>query len=102
MHFGRPAGARRAAGLAGRFNPAWRLPWRQVLAAALGGLLMGYGARLAFGCNVGALFSGIASSSLHGWLWFAAGLAGSYIGTGLRPFFGLAVGPRRRPEPQVA
>lgn len=102
MNFGLVAGAFLAAGLAGRFNPVWRLPWRQVLAAALGGLLMGYGARLAFGCNVGAFFSGIASSSLHGWLWFVAGLAGSYVGTGLRPLFGLAGGLGRRPEPQVA
>ncbi len=102
MNFGVLAGAFLAAGLAGRFNPAWRLPWRQVLAAALGGLLMGYGARLAFGCNVGAFFSGIASGSLHGWLWFVAGLAGSYIGTGLRPLFGLAGGLGRPPEPQVA
>ncbi len=102
MNFGVLAGAFLAAGLAGRFNPAWRLPWRQVLAAALGGLLMGYGARLAFGCNVGAYFSGIASGSLHGWLWFAAGLAGSYAGTALRPLFGLSGGLFRRPEPQVA
>jgi len=97
MNFGVLAGAFLAAGLAGRFNPAWRLPWRQVVAAALGGLLMGYGARLAFGCNVGALFSGIASGSLHGWLWFAAGLAGSYLGLLLRPLFGLSgvpLGPR--------
>ena len=96
MNFGVLAGAFLAAGLAGRFNPAWRLPWRQVLAAALGGLLMGYGARLAFGCNVGAYFSGIASGSLHGWLWFVAALAGSYLGTGLRPLFGLAGGLGRR------
>src|SRR3546814_7867146 len=47
MNFGIIAGAFLAAGLAGRFDPAWRLPWRQVLGAALGGLLMGYGARLA-------------------------------------------------------
>src|SRR3546814_20831356 len=80
MNFGIMAGAFLAAGLAGRFDPAWRLPWRQVLGAALGGLLMGYGARLAFGCNIGAFFSGIASGSLHGWLWFVTGLAGSYLG----------------------
>lgn len=97
MNFGVLAGAFLAAGLAGRFNPAWRLPWRQVVAAALGGLLMGYGARLAFGCNIGALFSGIASGSMHGWLWLAAGLAGSYLGLLLRPLFGLSgvsPGPR--------
>src|SRR3546814_3746466 len=100
MNFGIMAGAFLAAGLAGRFDPAWRLPWRQVLGAALGGLLMGYGARLAFGCNIGAFFSGIASGSLHGWLWFVTGLAGSYLGGLLRPFFGLAGGPPARPAPR--
>jgi hypothetical protein len=102
MNFGVLAGAFLAAGLAGRFNPAWRLPWRQVLAAALGGLLMGYGARLAFGCNVGAFFSGVASGSLHGWLWFVSGLAGSYLGTFLRPLFGLSGRLTASPTPQVA
>ncbi|MGI9155085.1 MAG: YeeE/YedE thiosulfate transporter family protein [Marmoricola sp.] len=29
---------------------------------------MGYGARIAFGCNIGAYFDGITSFSLHGWL----------------------------------
>jgi hypothetical protein len=102
MNFGVLSGAFLAAGLAGRFNPAWRLPWRHVAAAALGGLLMGYGARLAFGCNVGAYFSGIASGSLHGWLWLVAGLAGSYLGIFLRPLFGLSGSLRGRPLPQVA
>jgi hypothetical protein len=50
---------------------------------------MGYGARLSFGCNIGALFSGIASGSLHGWVWFAAAFAGSFVGIALRPIFGL-------------
>jgi len=30
--------------------------------------MLGYGARLAYGCNIGAYFSGIASASVHGWL----------------------------------
>jgi hypothetical protein len=50
---------------------------------------MGYGARLSFGCNIGALFSGIATGSLHGWLWFAAAFVGSFAGIWLRPVFGL-------------
>ncbi|WP_420349011.1 YeeE/YedE family protein [Pelagibius sp.] len=102
MNFGVIVGALLAAGLAGKFNPAWRLPWRTVLAAALGGLLMGYGARLAYGCNVGAYFSGVASGSLHGWLWFAAGLGGSYLGNALRPLFGLDSGRRDRARAQMA
>lgn len=51
---------------------------RQYIAACLGGLLMGYGARIAFGCNIGALFSGIASLSLSGWV-FAIGMFGGAV-----------------------
>ena len=92
MNLGIIAGAFLAAGLAGRFGPVRNLSWRGALAAALGGLLMGYGARLAFGCNIGAYFSGIASGSLHGWLWLGAALLGTYAGLALRPAFGLAGG----------
>lgn len=89
MNFGIILGAALAAGLAGRFAPAAALPWPSLAAAVIGGLLMGYGARLGFGCNIGALFSGIASGSLHGWLWFAAAFAGSWVGIRLRPAFRL-------------
>ncbi len=91
MNFGILAGALLAAGLAGRFAPVWRIPVRSILAAIIGGLLMGYGARLAFGCNIGAFFSGVASGSLHGWLWLAAAMAGTVIGIRMRPVFGLEV-----------
>lgn len=90
MNLGIILGAAIAAGLAGTFGSTTRIPWRSLGAAALGGLLMGYGARLAFGCNVGAYFSGIASGSLHGWLWLVAGFAGSYLGIKIRPWFGLS------------
>jgi hypothetical protein len=53
--------------------------------------MVGYGARIAYGCNIGAYFSGISSASVHGWLWFAAAFAGNAAGTRLRPFFGLRV-----------
>ncbi|HYH03289.1 MAG TPA: YeeE/YedE thiosulfate transporter family protein [Bacillota bacterium] len=55
----------------------------QVVAAISGGLLMGYGARIAFGCNIGALFSGIASSSLHGWVYLVFMFVGAWIGSKL-------------------
>lgn len=61
-------------------------------AAVLGRLLMGYGARIAFGCTIGALVSGTASTSVHGWLWFAAVLPGVWLGARLRPRFGLKTG----------
>jgi len=91
MDFGIILGALMAAGLAGKFSPSWSVPVRSLIAAIIGGLLLGYGARLAYGCNIGAYFSGIASGSLHGWLWLAAAFAGSIIGTQLRPLFGLSV-----------
>lgn len=89
MNFGIILGAALAAGLAGKFAPKVQVPFASFLAAAIGGVLMGYGARLSFGCNVGALFSGIASGSVHGWLWFASAFVGSVGGVALRPLFGL-------------
>nr|WP_241878436.1 YeeE/YedE family protein [Psychrobacter sp. PraFG1]UNK04919.1 YeeE/YedE family protein [Psychrobacter sp. PraFG1] len=60
-------------------------------ASVIGGLLMGYGARLAFGCNIGAYFGGIASFSLHGYIWGVLALAGTFLALYLRPLFGLSV-----------
>jgi uncharacterized protein len=91
MDFGIMLGALLASGLAGKFHPGWRVPPRSLIAALLGGLLLGYGARLAYGCNIGAYFSGIASASVHGWLWLIAAFAGSVLGTYMRPLFGLSV-----------
>src|ERR1043166_868717 len=83
-------GAMAAAAAAKPFaRTAWP-PARSLLAAALGGLLMGWGARIGFGCNIGAFFGGVASGSLHGWIWFAAALCGCMIGLRLRPAFGLS------------
>jgi hypothetical protein len=76
MDIGILLGALLAAGLAGWFAPLWRVPLKSLLAAVLGGLMLGYGARISYGCNIGAYFSGIASSSIHGWLWFAAAFCG--------------------------
>ncbi|MCM2306672.1 MAG: YeeE/YedE family protein [Sulfuritalea sp.] len=90
MDIGILLGAAAFAAATGRFAPQWRLAPLSLAAAVLGGLLMGYGSRIAFGCNIGAYFSGIASTSLHGWLWFVAALGGSLFGVRLRPRFGLA------------
>jgi uncharacterized membrane protein YedE/YeeE len=91
MDFGIILGALTASMLAGRFAPNWKISGRSLAAAVLGGLMLGYGARIAYGCNIGAYFSGIASGSLHGWLWLVAAFAGSIAGTGLRPMFDLKV-----------
>jgi uncharacterized protein len=91
MDAGIMLGALLAAILAGKFALVWRMPRRSLAAALLGGILLGYGARAAYGCNIGACFSGIASGSLHGWLWLVAAFAGNAVGTKLRPFFGMSV-----------
>jgi uncharacterized membrane protein YedE/YeeE len=91
MDFGIILGALLAAILAGKFAPVWKFSGRSLAAAVIGGLLLGYGARIAYGCNIGAYFSGIASGSLHGWLWLVAAFAGNVAGTRLRPMFDLNV-----------
>ena len=89
--FGLLIGALLAAAMAGRFDLRQPIPLRSALAAIIGGILLGYGARLSYGCNIGAYFSGIASGSLHGWLWLVAAFAGNWLGVMARPLFGLAV-----------
>ncbi|MYW63404.1 YeeE/YedE family protein [Streptomyces sp. SID8379] len=81
------------AAVAAAAGGVWQLhrgvPARTALAAVLGGILMGIGARLAGGCNIGAYLAGIASGSLHGWIWGAVALVGTWAGLRLRPLFGL-------------
>jgi uncharacterized protein len=81
-------GALLAAAFAGRYAKPiqWKRPTRMTIGALIGGLMMGYGTRLAFGCNIGAYFSGIASFSVHGWIWFVFAFLGSIIGVKLRPY----------------
>jgi len=86
-NFGIILGALIASSLAGSFNNKIEIKPKIILAAIFGGFFMGFGARLAFGCNIGALFSGIASGSLHGWLWFLFAFVGSYFGVRLRRLF---------------
>jgi hypothetical protein len=88
--FGMLFGAMAAAAAARPFARATWPPVKSLLAAGIGGLLMGWGARLGFGCNIGAFVGGIASGSLHGWVWFLAALPGCLIGIRLRPLFALS------------
>jgi hypothetical protein len=90
MNIGMILGAMAAAAWRGLFRAQPRPSGRGLIGAVLGGLLMGFGARLSFGCNIGALVGGIASGSLHGFVWFVAVLPGCWLGIRLRPWFGLS------------
>ncbi len=89
MDLGMLAGAFVAAVLAGRLARSWRLPAGEAAASVLGGLLLGVGAMLGAGCNISAYVSGIASGSMHGWLWIGPALLGNWLGLRLRPGFGI-------------
>ncbi|MFT6103826.1 MAG: putative membrane protein YedE/YeeE [Paracoccaceae bacterium] len=75
----------------GLSQPLPTYPARAWIATVIAGILLGYSSRLAFGCNVGAFFSGIATGSLHGWVWFAAAFAGAFLGVRIRAISGLEV-----------
>jgi len=66
-----------------------RLSAKQWIVGLTSGLILGYSARLAFGCNIGGFLGGVASASLHGWVWFAMAFAGSVFGVRLRSRLGL-------------
>ena len=88
MDFAMIVGAGLAASLSGAFGKASWPDAGQLFAAAIGGILMGIGARLGFGCNIGAFLAGTASGSVHGWIWFAMAMAGSALGIRFRARFG--------------
>ncbi|QSX09399.1 YeeE/YedE family protein [Alkalibacter rhizosphaerae] len=76
-------GAALAALLAGQFRLKRIKSFKQLVTAAAGGLLMGYGAGIASGCNIGAFYSGIASLSLSGWIFGIGLFIGAYFGAKL-------------------
>jgi uncharacterized protein len=88
MNFGIILGAFISAAFQGTFKPGKIKPG-VAGAAIVGGILMGYGSRLAFGCNIGAYFGGIASFSLHGWVWMVMAMLGTFLALFIRPLFGL-------------
>ncbi|MBY6035767.1 YeeE/YedE family protein [Fictibacillus nanhaiensis] len=88
LNFGIMLGAFISAAFQGTFKPK-KIKAGVAGASIIGGLLMGYGARLAFGCNIGAYFGGIASFSVHGWVWAVMAMLGTFLALFIRPLFGL-------------
>lgn len=63
-----------------KFNPSFKLPIKQVVILLVAGVIMGFGTRLANGCNVGALYTPIANFSLSGWIFLIPMIVGGVIG----------------------
>jgi len=63
-------------------NVKLRLPQHRirVFQAIVGGIIAGFGARLAMGCNLAAFFTGIPQFSLHAWFFALAAAMGSWFG----------------------
>lgn len=58
--------------LAGRFAFDFKVSKRDAFYFALGGLLLGLGARIGLGCNIGAMYAAITSFSASGWVFLLA------------------------------
>jgi len=69
----------------GDATPLTRQQW---IIGLVAGFLMGYSSRLAFGCNIGAMLSGVSTGSLHGWIWIPLAFIGTLIGVRVRRHYG--------------
>lgn len=62
----------------------WKLPNLEgAVFALIGGTLMGIGARVAKGCNIGAFFSTVTNGDPSGWLFLLGMAAGAWVGVKL-------------------
>jgi uncharacterized membrane protein YedE/YeeE len=63
-------------------NVQLRMPQHRIriIQAVVGGIIAGFGARLAMGCNLAAFFTGIPQFSLHAWFFALAAAAGTWFG----------------------
>ncbi len=74
--------------MAGRLKLSFGFKSKDSIYFAIGGLIMGFGARLAKGCNAGALYSGISTFALSGWVFLVAMTLGAVVA--LKAFAGKA------------
>lgn len=56
---------------------------RRYVQGFVGGIIAGFGARLALGCNLAAFFTGVPQFSLHSWIFIVATGAGTFLGARL-------------------
>ena len=78
-----------AALIAGGLTVTKKMSMRHFIIYLIGGLLMGYGARLASGCNIGAFYSALSSMSLSGIVFGVSLILGGVVGLKLSERFKL-------------
>ncbi len=83
MTIGMLLGALACALWAGNVGLRWPTSRRRLLQGLVGGIIAGFGARLAMGCNLAAFFTGIPMFSLHAWAFMLAAVAGAWLGVKL-------------------
>ncbi|WCK53072.1 selenium metabolism membrane protein YedE/FdhT [Aneurinibacillus sp. Ricciae_BoGa-3] len=53
---------------------------RRLIQGFIGGVVAGFGARLALGCNLAAFFTGVPQFSFHSWVFMVTTAIGTYVG----------------------
>lgn len=73
---------------AGNVSLRWPTSKRRLLQGLVGGVIAGFGARLAMGCNLAAFFTGIPMFSVHAWAFMFSTVIGAWFGVkiSLLPF----------------
>ncbi|CAG7644911.1 selenium metabolism membrane protein YedE/FdhT [Paenibacillus allorhizosphaerae] len=76
-------GALLSALMAGQFKLRLPKQKRRLVQGFVGGIIAGFGARLAMGCNLASFFTGIPQFSFHAWLFMLGMGIGTWIGVKL-------------------
>ena len=66
--------------LANRFNVDFNFRFTDACYYAVGGAMLGFGSRFAYGCNIGAMYSAITSFSFSGWIFLISMALGGVAG----------------------
>ncbi|MFS2122365.1 selenium metabolism membrane protein YedE/FdhT [Pseudomonas sp. Pseusp97] len=80
MIIGMFLGALACALWAGNVSLRWPTSKRRLLQGLIGGVIAGFGARLAMGCNLAAFFTGIPMFSVHAWAFMFSTVIGAWFG----------------------
>jgi len=81
LNFGVILGALISVLLSGQFKIKRIKNFKQAAFALVGGIIMGYGTRISFGCNIGAFFSSVPSLSFSGYVYGFFVVIGAWLGT---------------------